>query len=186
MRIRRLLSTWRALTDHTANNGHSAAHTGTACNIRSAHSATGSACGGDDDEDDDDGDDEPDDEPDGDEETNDDEDEEVDAAGAGAGARNGGVRAAARSSGDDAVNALSSSLPLLLPLVSVLVTAVSDGSMRTNVYSTRSRHAIAITRCCERKRKNERITICFFEIGINSCTSTHTFDQTYLSTFIQT
>ncbi len=157
MRIRRLLSTWRALTDQTASSGHSAAHTGTACSIRSAHSAIGSACGGDDD----DGDDEDDnDEPDNDEEeeeTDDDEVEEVDAdAGAGDGARNGGVRAAARSSGDDAVNALSSSLPLL---VSVLVTAVSDGSMRTNVYSTRSRHAIAITRCCERKRKNERIKV---------------------------
>jgi hypothetical protein len=108
----------------------------------------GSACGGDDDEYDDDGDDEPDDEPDGDEEADDAEDDEVDAAdadaGAGDGARNGGVRAAARSSGDDAVNALSTSFPLL---VSVLVTAVSDESMRTNVYSTRSRHAIAITRC---------------------------------------
>ncbi len=114
MRIRRLRSTCRALTDQTASNGLSAAHTGTACSISSEHSAIGSACGGGgggggDNCDDDD---------------NDDDDDiaeavavaeaeaEADAeaeAAAGADARNGGVRAAARSSGDEAVSALSSS-----------------------------------------------------------------------------
>ena len=112
MRIRRLLSTCRALTDQTANSGLSAAHTGTACSISSEHSAIGSACGGGGDDDDDDDDEEDDD---------DDEVAEADAvveadtdteAGAGAGARNGGVRAAALSSGDEAVSTLSSSLLL--------------------------------------------------------------------------